>query len=372
MTNMTGRKFPVTTPPSRRGVLVFALMLASSGAAAFTVDGALKAGEGYSTGLEVSFTVDSVGTVGGGFVAFGEDASGQYLYFSEPRGFVDNTYGSGETGWGSASHPFSKLRDSDKAGFKFFTNNGDLEVLVDYLATATTKDSTNPDDFGSGAIGNGSTSPHDGFTADKNDGKIVSTTGSADGTEITSVATSLEYNLRNFDTNTQGLNVLTDSPDTVGSTGGTGSTGGSEPADYAIAGSAAYQAEFADWIFDVGYEVSFAPGTFDSTAWANPLAGGSPGTPSGSPASMIYGTAAGGSVIALFDMSTAGHASPSKLGSNNPDSITVSACLPGSTSPACNLGGGGGGVGVPEPASLALLSLGLIGFAGVTRRRASR
>ena len=362
MTNMTGRKFPVTTPPSRRGVLVFALMLASSGAAAFTVDGALKAGEGYSTGLEVSFTVDSVGTVGGGFVAFGEDASGQYLYFSEPRGFVDNTYGSGETGWGSASHPFSKLRDSDKAGFKFFTNNGDLEVLVDYLATATTKDSTNPDDFGSGAIGNGSTSPHDGFTADKNDGKIVSTTGSADGTEITSVATSLEYNLRNFDTNTQGLNVLTDSPDTVGSTGGTGSTGGSEPADYAIAGSAAYQAEFADWIFDVGYEVSFAPGTFDSTAWANPLAGGSPGTPSGSPASMIYGTTAGGSVIA----------SPSKLGENNPDSITVSACLPGSTSPACNLGGGGGGVGVPEPASLALLSLGLIGFAGVTRRRASR
>ncbi len=81
-------------------------------------------GEGYTTGFEVDFSVDGKPVVTGGFVAFGQDAMGQYLYFAEPKGFVDNSYGANQVGWGSQDHTFDKLLGSDKAAFAFQTANG--------------------------------------------------------------------------------------------------------------------------------------------------------------------------------------------------------------------------------------------------------
>ncbi len=300
-------------------------------ASAFVADGKFDASEGYSLGFEVSFLVEGGGgaTVDGGRLYFGTDAvSGDhFLYFAMPKDFVDNTTGVNAVGWGSKGHKFKDLLNSDSLGndgtnaaLSFSTTGGALDVVLDYLAVSQ----STPTVFESGGAG------ELGYT--KNDGEVLS----GDASVITEVATSYEYNIAHFgpngtnditqqmiddtagDTKNPAAGLLKDSPE-VASIDGDG--------NYIVA-----DASFADWIFEVGYEVQFEAGTFGD-GWTSAT-----------------------EALSFVSLGES-HVSPSKVPFGG---STVGDCILG-PEPECP------GV-VPEPTTLVLLASGLMGV-GWTRRR---
>lgn len=297
-------------------ILAVSLSLVATSASAFITDGKYDTAEGWQTGFEVSY-ISNGNTYAGGFLAFGEDAGGQYLYIAAPKSFVDNSYGDNAIGWPGDNHTFKHLKGSDALTFTADTNYGEMSIKVDYIGET----SKNSDVYRSGGIGKNNTPGND--VTRNNDGAFLSGSQQAENS-IVEIVTSLEYNLNQYQNNNLGLDVTSDSPD-------------------ADANYENVQAGFEDWIYEVGYEIAFAPGTFDSNYWLS------------ADVNDIN------SLLSDFHV----HASPSKSGENDPDYVMVSVCGPNSTIPACGGGGGGGGgneVPVPAPLSLALLGAAALGW----------
>ncbi|MGK0169798.1 MAG: hypothetical protein ACI9W2_001521, partial [Gammaproteobacteria bacterium] len=232
-------------------VIAAGFALASHGASALIdVDGKF---DGLASGKYSTVLGLSVGGVSGGFVALGENAGGQYLYFSNPRGFVDNSYGdrdatfaSGSIGWGRTNkHRFSQLTGSDRAMFEFSAGGSMTTVELDYLSE-TGSGGANSDFVSLGTGGHGS-------------GSFA---------QLTQVASSLQYNLATYsDTNLQEY-----SPHAAGVGGST-----SDAADYVLTDAASCTSvdcgtNFDEWIYEAGYELHFAAGTFSSDVFTSQAA----------------------------------------------------------------------------------------------------
>ncbi len=304
-----------------------ACVCAVSNAHALVADGKFGAGE-YSDIFAVDYNFGSEGTHTG-FFAFGSTGANgtgnQFIYFAAPKEFVDNSYDlknsnpTAAIGWNGAEHTLNdKLLGSDTATFVLQTaNNGKLDIKVDYIAT-NNKD--NPTVYRSAGVAKDSNpASNDDITgitlggAGKADGKV----NSGDASVIQEIATSLEWNLAN----------IPGHMDTSPTADGSGITDKNNP-DY---GSYA-NPENADWIYEVGYEIEFAAGTFDTTKFSSGLAT---------------------DATDLFTLGTI-HASPHKIGRSNdivpPGGVSNCDNIQGPKPDFCGGGGGssGGSGGSPS------------------------
>lgn len=203
----------------------------------FVVDGCFECGnESYQVSHDVIFNFDDGSSSLGG-LHFGEDNTGQYLFFMMSEDYVDTTYGTNSTDYSPnntnkfKTHSFHDLLSSDNLGneesLQFFVNGNTTTVQVDLLACedscdkhATTYSSSNT------FISSGTESAGYGL----GDG---SSTG--DVTFIEEIKTSMDYNV-----GLAGFNTA-DSLLPVGNEG---------------------------WQTYVGYEFKFSPNTFAD--WINP------------------------------------------------------------------------------------------------------
>ena len=310
----------------RRLALGVALALSGQAASAsITVDGKFD-GMGtdkYST--KVGFTLQPLtkakkgetgtpigGPIAGGFLALGEDAitKKQYLHFSVPPGYVDNSFGKGSFGY-PKTHLFEKLVGSDNAEFTFFPTGGDSKTIkIDYISKT------------------GNTGANTDYTSE---GQKLKKDEVAFG-PLGEVATSLEYNLS--------------------------LTKYSDP-DYLVNSPTPGDSNYLDWIFATGYELEFAENTFNSEVFKDQSAleknvkGNTVHDSKGKP------------VISLLQ----GHASPSKFGTGGQIiEICDSASLTCDPTKLTKLTGP---TGVPEPGTVSLLGAALA-FLGINRRRRRR
>jgi len=184
------------------------------------VDGRYDPAEGYTEGHSVEFQVEGVATpVTGGLLWLHQNPITRdlFLFFSQPKTLVDNTYGKNSIGWGKnvapsgKKHNFNDLKGSDKARFVFTDDGGALllDITMDYLSE-TSKHS----------------GVYDCLGVTGGDGKVHSGPGSA----VTEWATSLDYNF-----NTLGFILTEDSPATDN--------------DYTT------NPDYPGWIYDVTYEM---------------------------------------------------------------------------------------------------------------------
>lgn len=225
---------------------------------AIVADGKLETAD-YQLGFSVGFIDDTGQAIGDGRLYFGSNAAGQFLYFQMPLAYVDNTYGTYATiGW-TKGHTFNDLLGSDsfgsvKKGVGTGFGWGANSVQVDYIAgVGCDSKGVGCTDYRSGGVGLGADA---GLY--KVDGQVYAGTAAS----ILEMATSLEYNLNQY-------------PSFIGSL--------NSPASVAAA---------PNWIYEVGYEIQFAPGTFNAAAWINPLTALSLitlGTPHVSPSKDTFG-----------------------------------------------------------------------------------
>ena len=226
----------------RKLALAAALAAVCTQASALIVaDGKFDGGEGYQLGMSFGI-LDDHGTTHFGKLYFGQDANGQYLYVQLPLGFVDNTYGANAAAdWfaplsSANGHSFSNLLVGDNLSisYKTLANPSTTNTLtMDYLADCGNAGAApcgansqyRSAGGGIGVSGGGGSST--GSWSDNNGGY----SGAASGKPL-EVATSLEYNLNN-----------------------------------GFAGATTDSSTNAAWIKEVGYEVKFATGTFNSTDW---------------------------------------------------------------------------------------------------------
>jgi PEP-CTERM motif len=203
----------------RKLALAAALAAVSFQAGATLVaDGKYDSTEGYQLG--VTFGIDDThGTTNYGKLYFGQDASGQYLYIQMPLGYVDNTYGTNAASDWFSGHTFNDLLSGDTQTISWggTAANRTNTVTLDYLV-----DCGNPNPGGCSPSG-------------YDTGSKTATKGSASA--ITAFNTSLDYDLN---TVVNGTSANTNSP-------------GANP----------------NWIKEVGYEIKFAPGTFNASDWVN-------------------------------------------------------------------------------------------------------
>jgi hypothetical protein len=221
-------------------------------------DGKLETTD-YQLGFSVGFIDDAGNAIGDGRLYFGSNATGQFLYFQMPLTYVDNTYGTNASSGWTKGHTFSDFLGSDsfgsvKKGAGVGFGWGANSVQIDYIAgVGCSSTGTGCTDYRSGGVGLGADA---GLY--KVDGQVYS--GSA--ASILEMATSLEYNLNQY-------------PSFIGSL--------NSPASVAAA---------PNWIYEVGYEIQFAPGTFNAAAWINPSTALSLitlGSPHVSPSMKTYG-----------------------------------------------------------------------------------
>lgn len=295
-------------------------------ASAITVDGLLDPGEGYSIGFEIPFLDDKGNTIGGGQLWFGTNPDGtQAFYFKMPKEFVDNTYGTGSIGW-SKTHTFDDLLGSDSLGtdskksgspLVLFFNDGETQVVVDYIAQfqEETTDSAGKKitvtTYRSGGVGTDTLTKNQKYK--DNEGDVIK----GDASAILEIATSLEYNINSYAS--AHPDVIVNSPQAT-----VNPDGSYTPVD----------PTFANWIYEVGYELLFAPGTFDPVKWTDPTL-----------------------VLSLIGLGES-HVSPSKekFGGYG-DATCIFGCSPSRQ------------VDVPEPGTLGLLGAGLAAAAVARRRR---
>ena len=88
---------------------------ATQAAASLTADGRLDVlgPGGYTLGYTIGFLDQNKNFIGNGKIYFGQDATGQFLYFQMPLGFVDNTYGTNASADWTKGHTFNDLIGSD-------------------------------------------------------------------------------------------------------------------------------------------------------------------------------------------------------------------------------------------------------------------
>jgi len=203
--------------------------------AAPVIDGLFDPGEGYTTGIPLSFAVeDSPTIVQGGHLWRYQDPSTNDLsvYFMQPLTLVDNTYGANSIGWGKnvapsgKNHNFKDLVGSDKAQFVFTDGQGNtvLDITTDYFSE-TSKDSGVYDSMG--------------VTGDKDSAVAV---GSA--ADVLEWSSSLDYNF-----NVLNHKLTVDSPAT----------------DLNYTENPNYQG----WIYEVGYELRIAGSVFGSSGFGD-------------------------------------------------------------------------------------------------------
>lgn len=310
--------------------LAICLILMPLTVSAVIVDGAFTTADNYSVVFDASF-VENGQQLDGGFIAFGEDALGQYLYFAFPKDFVDNSYGANSIGWGGHTHTFKELVTSDNSSFTFHTQTaaGEVFAVLDYLSgdgvnvnsynVAASADPTA--DWGSCGAGYDDGNPATINDVDYNNhcANAASAGGIAPDPEasqiVIDVATSLEYNLTQHG-------------------GETISTGEyvHEVSPYADPDYTNPETGFEDWIYELAYEIHFAPNTFDPTAWS---------------------TVTADTIMSLVEISDP-HASPAKLGDGTPDVVCFDCTQR-----------------VPVGSSLWLMLAGLVGWGLVRRVRLS-
>lgn len=266
---------------------VVGLFVSVSGgvAEAIIMDGTGSFAEGYQIGFDIGYRIDEGGGGGhivtGGKLFFGtdEDSGKQYMAFTMPLNFVDNTYGYGEKStvvdnsqldWAvkadKPNHTFKDLLNSDsfgsgKTGYLPLTlnkTNGQTELVVDYIAEIKDVATGIIVDYRSGGF-NERDSIVDGEKYVQSQGGVIS--GSTDG--ILDIVTTLETNIKNFATAAEIANGA-DSKNITESTSGVialspelQTTAAGDPPNYAPV-----DASFNDWIFEIGYEFEFAAGTF--------------------------------------------------------------------------------------------------------------
>jgi hypothetical protein len=237
------------------GGIALTLVTSQAQASPILADGKLDST--YQLGFSVGFLDDQGHAIGDGRLYFGISSDDtQFLYFQLPPSYVDNTYGATAAVDWSHDHKFKDLLGSDRfgvtdknqetGGFEWDGNS----VTFDYIAAVCDQvdahgkcqKGTTITDYRSGGVGS---ALNDGATS-KNDGSINA--GSA--ADIIEIATSLEYDFDQY-----GMTYLTDSPAMTSNT----------PGDISYVSALA-----PNWIYEVGYEIQFAPGTFNDSLWLDP------------------------------------------------------------------------------------------------------
>ncbi|MCZ6664242.1 MAG: PEP-CTERM sorting domain-containing protein [Gammaproteobacteria bacterium] len=348
-------------PTIKSSILAAALALGAGPAGAIVADGKLDAGM-YQRVFEVVWDVTALSGPGSnptqsmvgdtikGVIAFGEMGGKQYFYYALPKEFNDNSYGANVIGWEATKHNFDKLSGSDDHQFIFDTTGGTLDVTLDYIATAPNKDATQATEIASAGINqdtNISGTPENderGAFATVNQ-KLDGSLNSGDKSVIEEIATSLEWNIQN-------IGSFNDDGNPANRTGGHTYDTDSPTADLDYSNPSE-----ADWLYEMGYEVEFAGGTFLNWLDADPSV-------------VVIDGQTDDNNLVLLDITignvTIGslHASPHKLDMNF--SGIVCSDL---SSTACD--GQPPSTGVPEPGSLSLFGIGIAG-AALLRRRTKR
>jgi len=300
--------------------------------------------------------VSGVGVfIHGGQIAFGEQMESgvltQYVFYSHPKGFKDNSYGTGvasdgSVGWGNSKEGYHKQDQYAKSEHFVFGLEGceaencggtGFNIFVEY----------NHPGFVTGTDAATDTA----YRAATTDVNEVLDGGGKNGTENSAiqVISTAEWNAAQHRTDSftknssTGLGAVSPTGTFQGAAGdGTNCSDGTSSADVCYK-AADGTSDITDWIFDAGVELQFTSRLVEGvlTPWFD------------------FSTLPGGSLSNMqaadvenyFSLITT-HASPAKAGENDPDSQ-----IPDD------------GGQVPEPESLALFGLGLLIMKRFTRRR---
>lgn len=214
-------------------------------------------------------------TAPGGILAFGTDGDGnQYVFFSHPLGYKDNSYDANSVGW-SGEHDRNAVAGSEHFGF-WIDGDGDLQGADNDYATELLVRVEYDDPLAlpgdSAAVSVSTGNPTEGMHGVELPGMGMG--GGTPATGIQAIST-LQYNADQIAGGGvgSGAGMPTTSPAVqVGSGGCTNPSGtsgddsrGTSLTDSGINNTGCYAtvAPTPNWIFNAGEELQFTPGYFD-------------------------------------------------------------------------------------------------------------
>lgn len=220
------------------------LLVGVAQADVMTVDGWYNPDEGYTDGQWIDFVLDGSGeVVREGQLWWHEDTSGDvYVAFIEPRLVCNNTYGANTVDWGTKSHTFKHLKNSDVSQFIFTDDNGEvvLDITLDYLYEVR------PGVYDSGINGNEA---------------LVS---AGNKSWVLESASSLDHNLNDL-----GHYLTANSPATLGNDSTT------NPNAYTTV-----DPTYSDWVFNIMYEMKIDASAFGASGFGSVAIGNVHNSPS--------------------------------------------------------------------------------------------